>query len=46
MVQLLDQSIQVQCIIQSGRTWQQFKLIQEGFANSPGIKLFYYNERK
>ena len=44
MVQLLDQPIQDQRIIQSGRTWQQFKLIQEGFANSPGIKLFYYNE--
>lgn len=43
MVQLLDQPIQDQRIIQSGRTWQQFKLIQEGFANSPGIKLFYYN---
>lgn len=43
MVQLLDQAIQDQRIIQSGRTWQQFKLIQEGFANSPGIKLFYYN---
>ena len=42
MVQLLDQPIPDQRIIQSGRTWQQFKLIQEGFANSPGIKLFYY----
>jgi hypothetical protein len=46
MIQLLDQSIQVQRIIQSGRTWQQLKLIREGFADSPGIKLFYYNERK
>jgi Uma2 family endonuclease len=44
MVQLLDQPIQDQRIIQSGRTWQQFKLIQEGFANSPGIKIFYYND--
>jgi Uma2 family endonuclease len=43
MIQLLDQPIQDQRIIQSGRTWQQFKLIQEGFVNSPGIKLFYYN---
>ncbi|HEY9727078.1 MAG TPA: Uma2 family endonuclease [Chroococcales cyanobacterium] len=43
MVQLLDHPIQDQRIIQPGRTWQQFKLIQEGFANSPGIKLFYYN---
>ena len=23
-------------------SWQQFKLIQEGFNNSPGIQLFYY----
>jgi len=46
MVQLLDQPMQEQRIIQSGRTWQQLKLIQEGFADSPGIKLFYYNEMK
>jgi Uma2 family endonuclease len=43
MVQLLTQPIQDQRIIQSERTWEQFKLIQQGFANSPGIRLFYYN---
>lgn len=30
-------------IVYSGITWQQFKLIQSGFAESPGIRLFYYN---
>ncbi len=40
--QLLDKPIRDQRIIQHGRTWQQFKLIQEGFANSPGVRLFYY----
>lgn len=25
-----------------GRTWEQFKLIQQGFENAPGIRLFYY----
>ncbi len=39
---LLDRSTQDQRIIQRGRTWQQFKLIQEGFANSPAVRLFYY----
>lgn len=39
---LLDRPTQDQRIIQHGRTWQQFKLIQEGFANSPGVRLFYY----
>lgn len=39
---LLDTPTQDRRIIQHGRTWQQFKLIQEGFANSPGIRLFYY----
>jgi hypothetical protein len=27
-------------IVYSGITWQQFKLIQSGFADSPGIRLF------
>jgi hypothetical protein len=38
-----DRPTQDQRIIQSGLTWQQFKLIQEGFADSPGVKLFYYD---
>jgi len=29
-------------IIYSGITWEQFKLIQTGFANSTGVRLFYY----
>jgi len=43
MVQLRNQPIQDQCIIQSERTWEQFKLIQRGFENSPGVRLFYHN---
>ena len=43
MVQLLNQPIQDQRIIQPERTWEQFKLIQQGFENSPGVRLFYYN---
>jgi Uma2 family endonuclease len=31
-----------QRIIYQGITWRQFKLIQAGFAESPGIRLFYY----
>lgn len=32
-----------QHLVYGGITWQQFKLIQAGFAESPGIKLFYYD---
>jgi Uma2 family endonuclease len=32
-----------QRIVHHGRTWQQFKLIQEGFAESSGVRLFYHN---
>jgi len=32
-----------QRIVYSSITWEQFKLIQAGFANSPGIRLAYYN---
>ncbi|MFP4007635.1 MAG: Uma2 family endonuclease [Spirulinaceae cyanobacterium] len=32
-----------QHIIYSGITWQQFKLIQAGFAESSAIHLYYYN---
>lgn len=32
-----------QRIVYSGITWQQFKLVQAGFAASPGIRLFYYD---
>jgi Uma2 family endonuclease len=32
-----------QRLVYSGITWQQFKLIQAGFADSPGIRLAYYD---
>ena len=31
-----------QRLVHSGMTWQQFKLLQESFADSPGIRLAYY----
>ena len=31
-----------QRLIHSGISWQNFKSIQAGFADSPGIRLFYY----
>jgi Uma2 family endonuclease len=38
---LLEQPID-QRITHQGITWQQFKLIQAGFSESPGIRLSYY----
>ncbi len=32
-----------QRFVYAGITWEQFKLIQAGFADSTGIRLFYYN---
>ena len=32
-----------QHIVYSGLSWQQFKLIQAGFVQSPGVRLAYYN---
>jgi len=40
---LLTQSSTDQRIVYSSITWQQFKLIQAGFAESPGIRLAYYD---
>jgi Uma2 family endonuclease len=31
-----------QRFIHSGIDWQQFKLIEQGFSDSPGIRLFYF----
>lgn len=42
MTQLLDKTTD-QRIIHHARTWDQFKLIQKGFEDSPGVRLFYYN---
>lgn len=32
-----------QHLVHHGRTWEQFKLIQQGFEDSPGVRLSYYN---
>jgi len=31
-----------QRLTHSGMSWQQFKLLEQGFADSPGIRLFYH----
>ncbi|MGB7439500.1 MAG: Uma2 family endonuclease [Coleofasciculaceae cyanobacterium] len=41
MTQTLNQPID-QRFTHSGISWQQFKSIQQGFSDSPGIRLFYY----
>lgn len=40
---LLTVSSSDQRVVYSSLDWQQFKLIQAGFAQSPGIQLAYYN---
>ncbi|WP_421654668.1 Uma2 family endonuclease [Leptothermofonsia sp. ETS-13] len=32
-----------QRIVLPDRTWEQFKLIQKGFEDSPGVRLFYFD---
>jgi hypothetical protein len=44
MVQFRHRPTQDQRIVQQGRTWQQFKLVQEGLADSPGMRLASYHE--
>jgi Uma2 family endonuclease len=41
VVQLLDRPAE-QRFIHTGVTWDNFKTIQQGFADSPDIRLFYY----
>ncbi len=41
MVQLVDRPAE-QRFIHTGVSWDSFKAIQQGFAESPGIRLFYY----
>ncbi|MBW4485875.1 MAG: Uma2 family endonuclease [Tildeniella torsiva UHER 1998/13D] len=41
VVQLVDRSAE-QRFIHTGVSWDSFKAIQQGFADSPGIRLFYY----
>lgn len=31
-----------QRFVRTGVSWEDFKAIQQGFANSPGVRLFYY----
>lgn len=40
---LLNQPTIDQRLVYGGITWQQFKLIQAGFGESPGVRLSYYN---
>jgi Uma2 family endonuclease len=39
---VLNPELQDRFLVYSGITWEQFKLIQAGFANSTGVRLFYY----
>ena len=41
MTQTLDRP-KDQRLVHSGISWQQFQSIQTGFADSPGIRLYYY----
>ena len=41
MVQLVDRSTE-QRFTHTGVSWDNFKAIQQGFADSPGIRLFYF----
>lgn len=43
MTYTLDRATE-QRFIHPGMSWQQFKSIQAGFEDSPGIRLFYYRE--
>lgn len=40
---LLNQPTSDQRVVYSGLSWQQFKLIQSGFDQSPGVRLAYYD---
>jgi Uma2 family endonuclease len=40
---LLNQPSTDRHLVCGGITWQQFKLIQAGFAQSPGVRLSFYN---
>jgi Uma2 family endonuclease len=41
MTKTIDKQTE-QRLTHSGMSWHQFKLLQESFADSPGIRLFYY----
>jgi len=42
MTATLDKPKKDPPLIHSGIDWQQFKLIEQGFSDSPGIRLFYF----
>ncbi|MBD1822427.1 Uma2 family endonuclease [Cyanobacteria bacterium FACHB-DQ100] len=42
MAQVLSKDLDQQLVIQG--TWEHFKHIQQGFAETPGVKLSYYKE--
>ncbi len=42
MTQVLNKTSD-QRIVQHDLSWEQFKLIQKGFENSPGVRLFYFD---
>lgn len=46
MVQLIEQPLSKpaadQRIVQTGRSWEQFVHIKQGFEQAPGVRLFYY----
>ena len=41
MTQMLDKPTE-QRFVQTGISWENFKVIQRGFAGSPRVRLFYY----
>ncbi len=46
MAELLEQPTgqpTAQRLVHSGHSWEQFKLIQQGFAGFPGVRLSYYS---
>ncbi|EKV00371.1 hypothetical protein Lepto7375DRAFT_2479 [Leptolyngbya sp. PCC 7375] len=43
MTQALSRTVNDQQIVYSGISWSKFQLIRSGFADSPGIRLAYYD---
>ncbi|MFG6103081.1 Uma2 family endonuclease [Leptothoe sp. EHU-05/26/07-4] len=44
MTQTLSRTVNDQQIVYSGISWSKFQLIRSGFADSPGIRLAYYDK--
>ncbi len=43
MTQILEKPATDQHLVYHGLTWENFKLIQAGFAGASGVRLFYYD---